>query len=297
MKESDRLAAMGEALAPRGREDRALRGRLRDRGADAAPRRARSRRASTTASRCRMAVAQLFCGRRGGRARRRRLRRDELPVVLRRSSTGSAPAGRGARDHRAHRALRRPRPPGRATAARPQMQNAAFEAPRRSTPPTSRSPVAARAARRGASPAPTRSASSGLNVTVPHKQRRRRACEALDAVAREVGAVNTLRRTDARLARASTPTRRAASRSSRRPGVAAGRARAPRRAPAGAARAAAWALAPGGRGAAGRRAPAATPPRELARGARAARRRAARRGAAVRVGRRSRPRRTPRTSS
>ncbi|BDG03735.1 shikimate dehydrogenase family protein [Anaeromyxobacter oryzae] len=35
----------------------------------------------------------------------------------------------------------------------------------------------------------------GLNVTVPHKQRAASACVALDAVAEEVGAVNTLRRT------------------------------------------------------------------------------------------------------
>jgi shikimate dehydrogenase len=35
----------------------------------------------------------------------------------------------------------------------------------------------------------------GLNVTVPHKQQAAGLCVALDAVAREVGAVNTLRRT------------------------------------------------------------------------------------------------------
>ncbi|HTN53619.1 MAG TPA: shikimate dehydrogenase [Anaeromyxobacter sp.] len=35
----------------------------------------------------------------------------------------------------------------------------------------------------------------GLNVTVPHKQRAAAACVALDPVAEEVGAVNTLRRT------------------------------------------------------------------------------------------------------
>lgn len=37
----------------------------------------------------------------------------------------------------------------------------------------------------------------GLNVTVPHKQAAAAACAALDPVARDVGAVNTLRRTDA----------------------------------------------------------------------------------------------------
>lgn len=37
----------------------------------------------------------------------------------------------------------------------------------------------------------------GLNVTVPHKQEALAACAAVDEVAREVGAVNTLRRTPA----------------------------------------------------------------------------------------------------
>uniref|UniRef100_UPI0035A81ABE shikimate dehydrogenase family protein n=5 Tax=Anaeromyxobacter TaxID=161492 RepID=UPI0035A81ABE len=36
----------------------------------------------------------------------------------------------------------------------------------------------------------------GLNVTVPHKRAAAALCEAVDPVAREVGAVNTLRRTE-----------------------------------------------------------------------------------------------------
>ncbi len=76
----------------------------------------------------------------------------------------------------------------------PQMQNAAFarlgiDAAYLALPVA---PVALEVALRGAHAL----GFQGLNVTVPHKQEALLACERVEDVAREVGAVNTLRRTD-----------------------------------------------------------------------------------------------------
>ena len=223
MKESDRLAAMGETLARAGakielfEDGCAIEGPTPLRGVDG------RRPASTTASPCRWRsrsssrAATRSCSTTWAASRRASRPSSALLDELSRGAAAVVITRR-------HRALRRPRPPGR-------PQPLARDAERRvragsaSTRSTSRC-----RSRRSGSTRRSRGAHAlgfqGLNVTVPHKQRaagalRRRSTRSR----RRSGAVNTLRRAAGAAGRASTPTRPPASRSSRRPGSARARGR------------------------------------------------------------------------
>ena len=234
MKESDRLAAMGETLAARRRADRAVRGRLRHRGADAAPRRGRCGPGSTTASPCRWRSRSSSPG--GERGACSTTCRAWRPAS-RPSSTLLDQVAEAPRDHRTHRALRRRGPPGR-------PQPLAGDAERRVRAARDRrgvrrAPGPARAARGGA-PRRARARLPGAERHRPAQAARRpRLRRARRGRARR-SARSTRSGARRRGGRGPTPTRPPASRCSRRP--ARRGARALLVGAGGAARAAAWAL-------------------------------------------------------
>ena len=187
VKESDRLAAMGETLAAAGakielfEDGCAIEGPTPLRGVTVKTR--LDHRIAMS-----MAVAQLLAAARRSSSTTSPASRPASPPSSR-SSTGSARGGRG--DLRQDRALRRRRPPDA-------PQALARDAERRLRAPRDRRRLRGAAGRAGAAREALAGAHAlgfrGLNVTVPHKQAVVALCKALDPVAREVGAVNTLRR-------------------------------------------------------------------------------------------------------